>query len=93
MHTVHQSLRISAAGVTLEADIVVPDPALGVVLFAHGGGSSRHSPRNRYVAGKLRRARVATVLADLLTHRRSGSTPEPAPSASTSACSRGGWRP
>jgi hypothetical protein len=36
MHTVHQSLRIPGAGVTLEADIVVPDPALGVVLFANG---------------------------------------------------------
>jgi hypothetical protein len=37
------------------------------VLFAHGSGGSRHSPRNRYVAGELNRARLATVLADLLT--------------------------
>jgi len=67
MHAVHQSLRIPAPGVTLEADVVVPDPASGVVLFAHGSGSSRHSPRNRHVAGELQRAGLATVLADLLT--------------------------
>ncbi|GHE30368.1 DeoR family transcriptional regulator [Streptosporangium violaceochromogenes] len=56
-----------ADGVALEADVVVPHPAHGVVLFAHGSGSSRHSPRNRYVAGELQRAGLATVLADLLT--------------------------
>jgi putative phosphoribosyl transferase len=67
MHAVHQSLRIPAAGVTLEADVVVPGSASGVVLFAHGSGSGRHSPRNRYVAGELQRAGLATVLADLLT--------------------------
>jgi putative phosphoribosyl transferase len=62
-----QSLRLPAGGVTLEADMVVPEPALGVVLFAHGSGSSRHSPRNRGVAAELQRAGLATVLADLLT--------------------------
>jgi putative phosphoribosyl transferase len=67
MHAVHHSLRVPAAGVTLEADVVVPDAASGVVLFAHGSGSGRHSPRNRYVAGELQRAGLATVLADLLT--------------------------
>ena len=67
MHAVRQSLRIPAAGVTLEADVVVPGSASGVVLFAHGSGSGRHSPRNRYVAGELQRAGLATVLADLLT--------------------------
>ncbi|HZA82467.1 MAG TPA: dienelactone hydrolase family protein, partial [Actinomycetes bacterium] len=67
MHAAHQSLRVPAAGVVLEADLVVPEPALGVVLFAHGSGSSRHSPRNRQVAGELQRAGLATVLADLLT--------------------------
>jgi putative phosphoribosyl transferase len=60
-------MRVPAAGVTLEADVVVPDAASGVVLFAHGSGSGRHSPRNRYVAGELQRAGLATVLADLLT--------------------------
>jgi putative phosphoribosyl transferase len=64
---VAQSLRIGVAGVALEADVAVPTPARGVVVFAHGSGSSRHSPRNRYVAGELQAAGLATVLADLLT--------------------------
>ena len=59
--------RIDAEGVVLDADVEVPPEALGVVVFAHGSGSSRHSPRNRAVAGVLRDARLATVLADLLT--------------------------
>jgi putative phosphoribosyl transferase len=67
MNLVQESLRIPVAGVVLDADVVVPDQARGVVLFAHGSGSSRHSPRNRYVAGKLSTAGLATVLADLLT--------------------------
>jgi putative phosphoribosyl transferase len=62
-----ESLRIPAAGVTLDADMVMPQPARGVVLFAHGSGSSRHSSRNRHVAGELQAAGLATVLADLLT--------------------------
>jgi len=53
--------------VELEADVVVPAGADGVVLFAHGSGSSRHSPRNRSVASELQRGGLATVLADLLT--------------------------
>jgi dienelactone hydrolase len=61
------AVRIPAAGVTLDADIAVPAAARGVVLFAHGSGSSRHSPRNRMVAGHLREQGFATVLADLLT--------------------------
>jgi pimeloyl-ACP methyl ester carboxylesterase len=60
-------MRIPVAGVVLEADLAVPAPASGVVLFAHGSGSSRHSPRNRYVAGELQSAGMATVLTDLLT--------------------------
>jgi putative phosphoribosyl transferase len=67
MNAVRQSLWVRAEGVTLPADLVVPEPASGVVLFAHGSGSSRHSPRNRHVAGELERAGLATVLADLLT--------------------------
>jgi putative phosphoribosyl transferase len=67
MNAVQQRLRIPAAGVALEADIVVPEPARGLVLFAHGSGSSRHSRRNRHVAGELQAAGLATVLADLLT--------------------------
>jgi len=45
--------RIRAGGVDLEGDLTVPDGAIGVVLFAHGSGSSRHSPRNREVAATL----------------------------------------
>jgi putative phosphoribosyl transferase len=67
MPTLQESLEIPVAGVALEADVTVPEQARGVVLFAHGSGSSRHSPRNRYVAAELGRAGLATVLADLLT--------------------------
>src|SRR5215475_8484764 len=65
--TVRQSMRIPVAGVMLDADVVVPEAANGVVLFAHGSGSGRFSPRNRYVAGELASAGFGTVLADLLT--------------------------
>src|SRR5437879_5081425 len=67
MKIVEESLHIPAGDVVLRADVVVPGEARGVVLFAHGSGSSRHSPRNRYVASELRAAGLATVLADLLT--------------------------
>jgi putative phosphoribosyl transferase len=53
--------------VALEGDLAVPEDAIGVVLFAHGSGSSRHSPRNREVARVLQRSRLATLLIDLLT--------------------------
>ncbi|HEU4525219.1 MAG TPA: hypothetical protein VFR62_09360 [Gemmatimonadales bacterium] len=56
-----------AGPVTLEGDLSVPEGAHAVVLFAHGSGSSRHSPRNRRVAGQLHGARLATLLVDLLT--------------------------
>jgi len=49
------------------ADLIIPQRAAGVVLFAHGSGSSRHSPRNKYVATQLREARLGTLLIDLLT--------------------------
>jgi putative phosphoribosyl transferase len=67
MDVIEQSLRIPAAGVDLDAEVVVPQPARGVVSFAHGSGSGRHSPRNTYVAGELQDAGLATVLVDLLT--------------------------
>jgi putative phosphoribosyl transferase len=54
-------------GISLHADIVVPRNATGVVLFAHGSGSGRDSPRNRFVAGQLNALQIATVVADLLT--------------------------
>jgi putative phosphoribosyl transferase len=49
------------------ADLILPQRATGVVLFAHGSGSSRHSPRNKFVAAQLRGARLGTLLIDLLT--------------------------
>jgi putative phosphoribosyl transferase len=61
------SVRIPAAGVVLDGDLVVPAGAAGVVVFAHGSGSSRHSPRNRIVAARLQAAGYATLLMDLLT--------------------------
>ncbi|MFI7445286.1 dienelactone hydrolase family protein [Nonomuraea indica] len=67
MTVVEESLRVPMAGVVLDADVAVPARPRGVVLFAHGSGSSRHSPRNRYVAAHLQAAGLATVLADLLT--------------------------
>jgi len=67
MNVVSEGLHIPAGGVALDADLVIPEAARAVVLFAHGSGSSRHSPRNRYVARELQRAGLATVLADLLT--------------------------
>jgi putative phosphoribosyl transferase len=67
MTSAYHSAQIPAAGVVLQADITIPPLAQGMVLFAHGSGSSRFSPRNRYVARYLERARLATVLADLLT--------------------------
>jgi pimeloyl-ACP methyl ester carboxylesterase len=59
--------RIAAGDVPLEADVAVVTGAPAVVLFAHGSGSSRHSPRNRYVAAALNAAGLSTVLIDLLT--------------------------
>jgi len=62
-------VRISTGPVTLEGNLGVPERATGIVLFAHGSGSGRHSPRNRYVARVLREAALATLLIDLLTHQ------------------------
>jgi len=61
-------VRVAADGAVLPGDLVVPGgTARGVVLFAHGSGSSRHSPRNREVAARLHEAGLATLLLDLLT--------------------------
>jgi dienelactone hydrolase len=65
--TEERLVRVAAGGVELEGSLGVPAGARGVVLFAHGSGSSRHSPRNRYVAGALQEAGLATLLIDLLT--------------------------
>jgi putative phosphoribosyl transferase len=60
-------VQVTAGRVTLNGALAVPADALGVVLFAHGSGSGRHSPRNRYVAEQLRQRGMATLLMDLLT--------------------------
>ena len=62
-----QQVLISADNVTLEGELVIPQSPKGVVLFAHGSGSSRHSSRNRFVAQRLQKAGLATLLFDLLT--------------------------
>ncbi|MCA1689237.1 MAG: dienelactone hydrolase family protein, partial [Actinobacteria bacterium] len=62
-----QAVVIPADGVELAGDLSIPRPAVGIVAFAHGSGSSRHSPRNRQVAARLTRAGLGTLLLDLLT--------------------------
>lgn len=64
---VERPVTIPAGMATLHGDLAVPDGSRGIVLFAHGSGSSRHSPRNRHVAEVLREAGLATLLMDLLT--------------------------
>ncbi|HLH08020.1 MAG TPA: dienelactone hydrolase family protein [Terriglobales bacterium] len=61
------AVTLSANGATLEGVLAVPEQPRGIILFAHGSGSSRHSPRNQYVAEVLYSHRVATLLFDLLT--------------------------
>ncbi|GAA2733315.1 hypothetical protein [Streptomyces nogalater] len=58
---------MTAGAVRLGGRLTVPDGATAVVVFAHGSGSSRHSPRNRFVADGLHRAGLGTLLFDLLT--------------------------
>ncbi len=60
---------VSAGDVDLDGDLRVPDDPVGVVVFAHGSGSSRHSPRNNYVAEVLHGRGLATLLFDLLTEQ------------------------
>jgi putative phosphoribosyl transferase len=61
------TLLVPCGEVELEGNLELPQNAAGVVLFAHGSGSSRHSPRNTFVARRLREERLATLLIDLLT--------------------------
>jgi putative phosphoribosyl transferase len=64
-----RELSLDVEGVTLEGSLAIPEGAHGIVLFAHGSGSSRHSPRNRYVAQILQSQRIGTLLFDLLTRK------------------------
>ncbi len=63
------AVEIPLGGIELTADIAIPHQATGLVLFAHGSGSGRHSPRNLHVADILNQGSVATVLVDLLTEQ------------------------
>ena len=79
VEALEKRVRIQIGNVFLEGDLKLPENAPGVVLFAHGSGSSRHSPRNQYVAGVIREAGLGTLLFDLLTHdeeRRDAMTGE-----------------
>lgn len=63
----HLAVTVPVDSIRLEGDLSVPSEPRGVVLFAHGSGSSRRSPRNRYVADLLNEGGLATLLIDLLT--------------------------
>jgi putative phosphoribosyl transferase len=65
--TENRYVRILSTGVQLEGILSVPEDAKGLVVFVHGSGSSRHSPRNQYVAQTLQEGGLATLLFDLLT--------------------------
>ena len=65
------AVRITGAGVTLMGDLVLHRDPKGLVIFAHGSGSSRHSVRNKYVASVLRAHGLSTLLLDLLTEAES----------------------
>lgn len=62
-----QAVNIPVGGLELAGDLIIPPGASGLVVFAHGSGSSRHSPRNHFVAGKIRAAGLGTLLFDLLS--------------------------
>src|SRR5437879_6445830 len=65
--TQQRLVQIPLGPVILEGSLILPVGARGIVLFAHGSGSSRHSPRNHHVARQLHEAKLATLLTDLLT--------------------------
>jgi putative phosphoribosyl transferase len=63
----HQLVSVPIDSIALEGNLAIPNRPLGIVLFAHGSGSGRHSPRNQLVAKALNDGRIATLLVDLLT--------------------------
>jgi putative phosphoribosyl transferase len=67
--TKHVTIRLPIDNEELSGDLAIPENAKGLVLFAHGSGSSRHSPRNQFVAEELQSSHFATFLLDLLTER------------------------
>lgn len=69
MHGTDDLVTVEVGATLLEGLLRMPEHAIGVVLFAHGSGSSRFSPRNNYVASRLLHAGIATLLVDLLTEQ------------------------
>ena len=67
--TKHVTIRLPIEEEELYGDLAIPENAKGLVLFAHGSGSSRHSPRNQFVAEQLQARQLATFLLDLLTEK------------------------
>ncbi len=65
--SIHRPVQIISGSATLDGNLTMPENSSGVVLFSHGSGSSRHSPRNRFVAAVLQQAGLGTLLMDLLT--------------------------
>lgn len=65
--TNHELIHIPIGDIHLEGELIVPPEARGLVIFAHGSGSSRHSKRNKFVASQLNKQPLATLLVDLLT--------------------------
>jgi putative phosphoribosyl transferase len=65
-------VEVGVGGISLPGHLTVPPNAVGVVVFAHGSGSSRHSPRNQFVADQLQSAGLATLTFDLLTQAEAG---------------------
>jgi putative phosphoribosyl transferase len=63
----NSEIRIPINSITLEGNLIIPEGAKGIVVFAHGSGSSRHSSRNQYVARELQKEGLGTLLFDLLT--------------------------
>ena len=63
----NRDVEIPAGNVRLDGELIIPEGATGIVLFAHGSGSSRHSPRNQFVARVIREGGIGTLLFDLLT--------------------------
>lgn len=83
-----EEVRVNAGPVVVAGHLMIPEHPLGIVVFAHGSGSSRHNPRNRYVAEVLNEVGLATVLFDLLTFEEERNR---AKVSSISSCWRVGW--
>ncbi len=66
---IKRDVSIPSAKVQLEGNLTIPANAIGIALFAHGSGSSRHSPRNKFVAQTLQQSGIGTLLFDLLTEQ------------------------